>query len=76
VLEATSENLRHELYKTEENGDFAFTGVINHSIAIQAAEKATAGVDVALETLKNSMATLYQEKEARQYVLLNPSNLF
>jgi hypothetical protein len=41
--------------------------LINHSLAVQRAEHVTAGVDTALEQLKNSMAAISELKQANKY---------
>ncbi|OCL02008.1 hypothetical protein AOQ84DRAFT_305585 [Glonium stellatum] len=76
VLQTTSESLRYELYQSTESDDddhLAFAGLINHSLAVQKAEQVTAGVDTALETLKNSMAALSEAKEANKTIVHDAS---
>lgn len=76
VLQTTSESFRYELYQsTDSDGEdhLAFTGLINHSLAVQKAEQVTAGVDTALETLKNSMAALSEAKEANKTIVHDAS---
>ncbi|KAF2453470.1 hypothetical protein BDY21DRAFT_367011 [Lineolata rhizophorae] len=69
VLDTTRERHPHELYQAEGaamEGALQFRGVVGHRLAVQEAEEVTAGTDVALERLKSSLASLQQEKEARQ----------
>lgn len=72
-LQTTSENHRHELYHSSGTGshdDLEFTSLIKHSLVVQKAENVTAGVDSALEQLKNSMAAVKEMKEANKYASL------
>jgi RNA polymerase II elongation factor ELL len=62
-----------ENQENEENS-WEFTGLINHSISIQQVEQETAGTDHALEKLKNTMASIEQEREARKYVFTTPNH--
>ncbi|KAF2471038.1 uncharacterized protein BDR25DRAFT_342812 [Lindgomyces ingoldianus] len=74
VLQTTPESHRYELYETSSAGgddDLTFTGLINHSLAVQKAEAVTAGVDTALEQLKNSMAAISEFKEANKTIVGN-----
>ena len=47
--------------------DLEFAGLINYTLAVQKADNVTAGVDTALEQLKNSMAAISEFKEANKY---------
>ncbi|OCK77539.1 hypothetical protein K432DRAFT_304011 [Lepidopterella palustris CBS 459.81] len=72
VLQTASESFRYELYRSGSSGsedDLTFAGLINHSLAVQKAEEATAGVDSALEQLKNSMAAISEMKEANKTIV-------
>ncbi|KAF2839394.1 hypothetical protein M501DRAFT_788482 [Patellaria atrata CBS 101060] len=69
MLEASQEKYRHELYRVggeETENEMAFAGLINTTLSIQKVDEATAGVDAALETLKNNIATINREKEAQK----------
>lgn len=69
ILETAPEKFRHELYNagTDDDEDgMHFEGLLNHRLAIRKAEQASAGMDSALATLKSSLASLSQEKEARR----------
>ena len=73
ALQTTSEAHRHELYHSSGTGsddDLEFTSLIKHSLVVQKAENVTAGVDSALEQLKNSMAAVKEMKEANKYASL------
>lgn len=70
ALLSSAETYRHELYKSSGTGngdDLEFAGVINHNLSVQPAEDVTAGVDSALEQLKNNMAAISEFKEANKY---------
>ena len=72
-LQTTSENHRYELYHASGAGSddaLEFRSLIKHSLVVQKAENVTAGVDSALEQLKNSMAAVKEMKEANKYALL------
>lgn len=72
-LQTTSETTRNELYHSSGTGsddDLEFTSLIKHSLVVQKAEIVTAGVDSALEQLKNSMAAVKEMKEANKYASL------
>jgi hypothetical protein len=63
---------RNELYQLDEESkenEWSFTGLINHHLTIQKVEEASANMDKALETLKNNMASIEQEREARKCVI-------
>ncbi|KAK5002397.1 hypothetical protein LTR39_006695, partial [Cryomyces antarcticus] len=79
-LKTTSEPFTHELYRqgdSEQSKEMSFVGLISCKASEKSVEKQseadTAGqadandavADAALETLKNTMATLHQEKESR-----------
>ncbi|KAK5256492.1 hypothetical protein LTR16_003148, partial [Cryomyces antarcticus] len=81
-LKTTSEPFTHELYRqgdSEQSKEMSFVGLISCKASEKSVEKQseadTAGqadandavADAALETLKNTMATLHQEKESRKY---------
>lgn len=71
MLEAASSKFRHELYQSctpDSDKEWSFAGLINHIVAFPKTEDVTAGTDVALETLKNNLATFTQAKEARGYI--------
>ncbi|KAF2182575.1 hypothetical protein K469DRAFT_585774 [Zopfia rhizophila CBS 207.26] len=72
VLQTSSESFRYELYQSSGVGsddDLTFTGLINHSLAVQKAEDVTAGVDTALEQLKSSIAAISELKEANKTIV-------
>ena len=61
------------MYKSSGAGtdqDLEFAGLINHSLVVLKAEDVTAGVDSALEQLRNSMAAISEIKEANKYASL------
>jgi RNA polymerase II elongation factor ELL len=58
----------YEENRENEEHSWEFSGLINHSLSIQQVEQETAGTDHALEKLKNTMASIEQEREARKYV--------
>jgi len=69
-LQTTSESSRYELYHASGAGSddaLDFTSLINHSLIVQKAQVVTAGVDTALEQLKNSMAAISELKQANKY---------
>ncbi|KAF1988537.1 hypothetical protein K402DRAFT_402731 [Aulographum hederae CBS 113979] len=68
ALETHQEKFRHELYfsgDSDSEDEWSFSGLINHNLAVLEPDEATAGTDKALETLKNNMAAMEQEREAR-----------
>jgi RNA polymerase II elongation factor ELL len=70
ALQTSSESSRYELYHTSGAGSdetLDFTSLINHSLIVQKAQVVTAGVDTALEQLKNSMAAISELKQANKY---------
>ena len=70
LLQTSSESYRYELYHASGAGsdkDLEFAGLINYTLAVQKADNVTAGVDTALEQLKNSMAAISEFKEANKY---------
>lgn len=73
LLQTSSESYRHELYRSNGDGDddddLEFAGLINHSLAVQKAEEVMAGVDTAVEQLKSSMAAISEMKQANKYVV-------
>jgi RNA polymerase II elongation factor ELL len=69
-LQTSSESNRHELYRASgaaSDDALDFTSLINHSLIVQQAQVVTAGVDTALEQLKNSMAAISELKQANKY---------
>ena len=80
VLDTNPERFRNEIYRhgpsSSEKGNWAFAGLVSHSLAIKVARDAAAGVDAALEALKQNLATASQEKEARGYVLTTTLRCF
>ncbi|KAL2351176.1 hypothetical protein BJ546DRAFT_361237 [Cryomyces antarcticus] len=84
-LKTTSEPFTHELYRqgdSEQSKEMSFVGLISCKASEKSVEKQseadTAGqadandavADAALETLKNTMATLHQEKESRKATIV------
>lgn len=73
ALQTNPEPYRYELYQSSRTGsdqdEFEFAGLINHSLTVQKAEDVTAGVDSALEQLKNSMAAISDFKEANKTIV-------
>lgn len=70
TLQSASETTRNELYHSSGTGsddDLEFASLIKHSLVVHKAENVTAGVDSALEQLKNSMAAVKEMKEANKY---------
>ena len=65
-MHSSTEKFRHELYRENDENKWGFSGLINHSLAIRDVEEASAGADMAMETLKNNMAAIEQEREARK----------
>ncbi|KAF2681093.1 hypothetical protein K458DRAFT_421000 [Lentithecium fluviatile CBS 122367] len=73
-LQTASENTRYELYHASGAGSgdaLEFTSLINHNLIVQRAEHVTAGVDTALEQLKNSMAAISELKQANKTIVGN-----
>ena len=71
-LESSQEKYRNELYQFDEESkenEWSFAGLINHHLTIQKVEEASANIDKALETLKNNMASIEHEREARRCVV-------
>lgn len=77
------ESFRHEIYhrrQVEADGEaeaedgeeseavWQFTGLVTQSLNVQPVEDVAAGTDRALETLKNTMASIEQDREARKCV--------
>ncbi|TKA75416.1 hypothetical protein B0A49_02640 [Cryomyces minteri] len=84
-LKTTAEPFTHELYRqggSEQSKEMSFVGLISCKASEKSVEKQseadTAGQaganteesDAALETLKNTMATLHQEKESRKATIV------
>ncbi|KAL5424073.1 hypothetical protein PMIN04_003398 [Paraphaeosphaeria minitans] len=72
TLQSTSETTINELYHSGGTGsddELEFTSLIKHSLVLHKAENVTAGVDSALEQLKNSMAAVKEMKEANKTVV-------
>ncbi|KAK7181881.1 hypothetical protein DPSP01_009477 [Paraphaeosphaeria sporulosa] len=72
TLQSTSETTRNELYHSSGTGsddNLEFASLIKHSLVLHKAENVTAGVDSALEQLKNSMAAVKEMKEANKTVV-------
>ncbi|USP79115.1 hypothetical protein yc1106_06389 [Curvularia clavata] len=80
MLQSSTELHRYELYRSSRNssyGDddddddshFEFAGLINHSLTVHKAEDVTAGVDSALEQLRNNMAAISEFKEANKTIV-------
>jgi hypothetical protein len=67
ALQSSPETHRYELYKSSDDDEFEFAGLINHTLTVQRAEELTAGVDSALEQLRSSMAAISELKEANKY---------
>jgi RNA polymerase II elongation factor ELL len=72
ALESQSEKFRHEIYSTSDSDDdeWGFAGVVNHSLSIEQAEDESAGMDAALEVLKNRLAAEKKEREANKCVAI------
>ncbi|KAF2450626.1 hypothetical protein P171DRAFT_426951 [Karstenula rhodostoma CBS 690.94] len=72
TLQSASETTRNELYHSSGTGsddDLEFASLIKHTLVVHKAENVTAGVDSALEQLKNSMAAVKEMKEANKTVV-------
>jgi hypothetical protein len=67
LLQTSPERFHSELYDTTNESEFEFSGFINHSLTVQKAGQVTAGVDVALETLRNQMQAIKSDREASKY---------
>ncbi|KAF2668807.1 hypothetical protein BT63DRAFT_456448 [Microthyrium microscopicum] len=67
VLDCRPSNIRHELYQEDEEnkGQWEFAGLISHSLGVKKMEEQSAGMDQALEALKNNMASIQKEQAAR-----------
>lgn len=62
----------HEVYQCgpdRSHKDWTFHGLVSHRLNLEVANKSMEGMDAALEELKNNMATIQQETEARKYAL-------
>jgi RNA polymerase II elongation factor ELL len=73
TLQSASETTRNELYHSSGTGNddtLGFASLVKHSLVVHKAENVTAGVDSALEQLKNSMAAVKEMKEANKYASL------
>ena len=74
-LNVRPETFRYEIYSAgKESGDrVAFEALVSHEARVKTAEvkgeNETAGADAALAALKQSLASMAKEKEARKYVL-------
>lgn len=69
ALQSSPETHRYELYKSSDDDEFEFAGLINHTLTVQRAEELTAGVDSALEQLRSSMAAISELKEANKTIV-------
>ncbi|KAF1353793.1 hypothetical protein BDV97DRAFT_124000 [Delphinella strobiligena] len=77
-LNVRPETFRHEIYsagKEGSSGHGAFTALVSHEAQVKAADKKTeadcAGADAALATLKQSLASMAKDKEARKATINN-----
>jgi RNA polymerase II elongation factor ELL len=57
------------LYQSSADDGLEFAGLVSHNLAVQKAEDVTAGVDTAVEQLRNNMAAISEFREANKYVL-------
>jgi len=76
-LHTKPEKFRYELYRENQENEgepWEFNGLINHSLSIQHVQEASAGTDRALEALKNTMASIEQEREARKAAISTPES--
>ncbi|KAF2093455.1 hypothetical protein NA57DRAFT_81382 [Rhizodiscina lignyota] len=71
ILEHSSENFRHELYRYEEGEEqeWAFGGLINHSLQLQKLRESSANSDKALENLKSSLAHIQEQRDAEKTII-------
>ena len=72
VLSTRPSVFRHEIYQCEPDQgrkDWDFSGLVSHSLVLAQANKTMEGMDAALEELKNNMASIQQEVEARKCAL-------
>ena len=67
-LETQSLKFTQEVYKSSriKSNEMDFVGSVSHSLTIQFAQAAAAGVDKAIEQLQQSMSKYEQEKEAKK----------
>lgn len=67
-LKASPERHVHDIYKrgADASTDLTYAGSVTHSLAGVEAEKSNPDMDAALAQLKNNLANIEQEKEARQ----------
>ncbi|KAF2417434.1 hypothetical protein EJ08DRAFT_703410 [Tothia fuscella] len=68
-LHPKAEKFRNELYCSSQDdaeNEWAFSGLIYHSLEMEKIEEASAGVDKALETLHSHMASIKQQREAQK----------
>lgn len=75
-LTIAPDSFRHELYTSSSNSpptDLTYTSLISHQAEVkseqQKVENSTTGADAALEALQSSLASIAQEKQAKQYVI-------
>jgi hypothetical protein len=68
VLETREATFRQELYTHDGDvgNDWEFAGLVGHVMTLRRAEQASKDLDIALETLKQNMESITQEREARK----------
>ena len=68
TLETRNSKFRHELYKSNDGQarTWQFTGFVTHSLKLRKTNEALGGLDEAVEALKNNMASIEQDREARK----------
>jgi hypothetical protein len=67
-----SKNVRQEIYASNPDrvfSDWHFSHLVSHNLTLAQANNTMDEMQSALEVLKNSMATIQKETEARKYVL-------
>jgi len=71
ILHPSQDKFRNELYRSDDGleNEWAFAGLVNHTLVAEQVQEASAGMDKALETLKSQMRSIEEEREARKLVL-------
>jgi hypothetical protein len=66
TLASRPAKLGPEIYRAHDDDEWEFAGHVSHSLTIQKAEDPSAGLDEALAVLKNNMASMEKERDARK----------
>lgn len=70
LLESTPSKFRQELYQASGDAgkakEWEFAGLVNHNLTLQKAKEVSEGMEAALATMRNNMASMEQDLQARR----------